>query len=93
LKIHLHHFSKIKSPKEVTKQWNQGFSYCFCLLIEGSRYEAKTGSIPQTNGSGSGRPKIMWNWWIRIRIQIRNTERGRQGEKVERGKKRRREGS
>jgi hypothetical protein len=56
LKVHLHHFSKLKSPKEVTKQYrrNQGFSYFFCLLIEGS------GSILLTNGSGSGRPKNMW---------------------------------
>jgi hypothetical protein len=37
-------------------------------MIEGSR----SGSIPLTNGSGTGpgRPKIMW---IRIRIRIRNT--------------------
>jgi hypothetical protein len=44
---------------------NQGFSYYFCLMIEGS------GSIPLTNGSRSGsrRPKN-----IRIRrIRIRNT--------------------
>jgi hypothetical protein len=58
LKIHLHHFSKIKSHKK-------GFSwYYFCLMIEGS------GSIPGTliNGSGSGprRPK-------NILIRIRNT--------------------
>ncbi len=32
---------------------NQGFSYCFCLMIEGSG----AGSIPLTNGSGSGGPK------------------------------------
>jgi hypothetical protein len=33
------HISKIKSPKEVTKQWdtgNQGFSDYFYLMIEGS---------------------------------------------------------
>jgi hypothetical protein len=43
LKLHLHHSSKIKSCKEVTKQYgiNQGFSSFFCLFIEGS-------------GSGSG---------------------------------------
>ncbi len=29
----------------------KSFSYYFCLLIEGS------GSVPLTNGSGSGRPK------------------------------------
>ncbi len=36
---------------------NQGFSYYFCLTIEGS--ELGSGSIPLTNGSGSGsrRPK------------------------------------
>ncbi len=39
----------------------QGFSYYFCLMIEGSW--AGSGSIPLTNGSGSGRPK---NMWIRI---------------------------
>jgi hypothetical protein len=35
LKLHLHHFSKIKSHKEVTKQnsRNQGFSYYFSLML------------------------------------------------------------
>ena len=37
---------------------NQGFSYYFCLMIEGSG--AGYGSIPLTSGSGSGRPKYMW---------------------------------
>jgi hypothetical protein len=41
-------------------------------MIDGS------GSIPLTNGSGSGsrRPKNMWIRWIRnpIRIRIRNTD-------------------
>ncbi len=37
---------------------NQCFSFYICLMIEGS------GSIPLTDGSGSGRPK---NTWIRIR--------------------------
>ncbi len=58
LKVHLHHFSKIKSQKEVTKQLTQGFSYFFCLMIEGS------GSIPLTIGTGSRRSR---NIWIRIR--------------------------
>ncbi len=67
LKVHLHYFSKIKSQKESQNSRNQGFSYYFCMMIEGS------GSIPLTNGSGpgSGRPKNMWIRWIRIRI--RNT--------------------
>ncbi len=63
-KVHLHHFSKIKSHKEVTKQLekNQGFSYNFCLMIEGSG----SGSVPLTNEYGSRSLKNM-------RIRIRNT--------------------
>ncbi len=57
-------FSKIKSRKESQNSRNQGFSYYFCMMIEGSG----SGSIPLTNGSGSGRPKNMWIRWIRIRI-------------------------
>ncbi len=44
---------------------NQGFSYYFCLMIEG--YGA--GAVHRTNGSGSGRPKD-----IRIRIRITEAE-------------------
>ncbi len=57
-------FQKIKSPKKSQNSKNQGFSYYFCLLIEGS--ESKF--IPLTNGSrsGSGRPQNMWIRWIRI---------------------------
>ncbi len=58
LKVHLHHFSNIKSQKESQYSRNQGFSYYFCMMIEGS-------------GSGSWRPKNMWI--RRIRIRIRNT--------------------
>ncbi len=47
----LHHSSKIKSHKEVTNSRNQGFSYYFCLMMEGSG----AGSVLVTNGSG--RPK------------------------------------
>jgi hypothetical protein len=63
LKVHLHHFSKIKSQKESQNRRNQGFFYYFCMMIEGS------GSIHLTSGSGSGsgRPKNMWIRWIRIR--------------------------
>jgi hypothetical protein len=52
LKPHLLHFSKVKSQKEVTKSGNQGLSYYFCLMIE---------------GSGSGRPKNIRILRIRIR--------------------------
>ncbi len=67
LKVHLHHFSQIKSQKESQNRKNQGFSYYFCMMIEGSGSGA--GSIPMTSGSGSGsrRPKNMWIRWIRIR--------------------------
>ncbi len=61
LKVHLHHFSKMKSQKESQNSKNQGFSYYFCMMIEGSGSR----SIPLTSGSGSGRPKIMWIRWIR----------------------------
>jgi hypothetical protein len=55
--------SKIKSPKEVTKKQQESRVFLlFFLMIEGSG----SGSIPLTNGSGSGRPKNMW-------IRIRNT--------------------
>jgi hypothetical protein len=36
LKVHLHHFSKLKSQKESQNSRNQGFSYYFCMMIEGS---------------------------------------------------------
>jgi hypothetical protein len=68
LKLHLHHFSKIKIQKESQNSRNQGFSYNFCMIIEGSG----SGSIPLTSGSGSWRSKNMWILWIRIRI--RNTD-------------------
>jgi hypothetical protein len=57
LKLHLHHFSKIKIMKKSQNSKNRGLSYYFCLVIEGS--ESGSGSVPRTNGSGhgSGRPK------------------------------------
>ncbi len=58
-------FFKDKSQKESQNSRNQGFSYYFCMLIEGSG--AGSGSIPLTSGSGSGRPKNLWIRWIRIR--------------------------
>ncbi len=59
LKVHLYHFSKLKSHKEVTKQWEGSWS--------------GSGSISLTNGSWSGRPKNTCILRIRIRIRIRNT--------------------
>jgi hypothetical protein len=53
LKVHLHHFSKIKNDiKKSPNSRNQGiFKYIF-VIIEGSG----SGSVPLTNGSGSKRP-------------------------------------
>ncbi len=50
-------FSKIKSQKESQNSRTQGFSYYFCMMIE---------------GSGSGRPWNMWIRRIRIRNTGRN---------------------
>jgi hypothetical protein len=47
LKVLLHHFSKIKVKKKTQNRRNQGFSYYFCLMIEGS-----PGSGSKTCGSG-----------------------------------------
>jgi hypothetical protein len=60
LKVHtgIYHFSKIKCQKKSKKSRNEGFSYYFCLMIE---------------GSGSRRPKNMRIRWIRIRIRFHNT--------------------
>ncbi len=69
---HLHHFSKIKCPKEVTKQEEWRFLLFFLddrRMIEGSGAGSRSGSITLANGSGSGRPKNMWIQWIRIRIR------------------------
>jgi hypothetical protein len=70
LKLHLHYFSKIKSQKESENSRIQGFSYYFCMIIQGSG--SGSGSIPLTSisGSGFGRAKNMW-------IRIRNTGSGK----------------
>jgi hypothetical protein len=44
LKVHLHHFSKIKVIKKSQNSRNHCFSYYFCLI----------------EGSESGRPKNIW---------------------------------
>jgi hypothetical protein len=62
-------FFKDKMSKKSQNNRIQGFSYYFCMMMEGS------GSIPVTSGYGSGRPKNTWIRWILIRIRIRNTER------------------
>jgi hypothetical protein len=39
LKVHLHHFSKIKKVKKMSQNSrSQGFSYYFRMMIEGSGY-------------------------------------------------------
>jgi hypothetical protein len=55
LKEHLHHFSQIKSKKKSQNSRNQGFSYFFCLLMEGSIRSVKRTDPggPKTHVSGS----------------------------------------
>jgi hypothetical protein len=60
-------FFKDKKFKKVTKQEDQGFSYNFCLMIEGSGSGAGSGSIPLANGYRFGSPK---NMWIRLIFSI-----------------------
>ncbi len=50
LKVHLHNFSKTRSQKESQNSRNQGFSYYFCMMIEGSGSGSGSGSIHLTNG-------------------------------------------
>ncbi len=57
-------FQRWKVQEKSQNSKNQGFSYYFCLMIEGSG----SGSTPLTNGSGSGRPK---NMWIRNTVECR----------------------
>ncbi len=50
-------FSKSKVIKKSQNGRNQGFSYYLCLMVEGSG----TGSIPRTNGPGSGARRLKTN--------------------------------
>ncbi len=63
LKLHLHHFSRIKSHKDVQNSRSPVFLTIFFLMIEGSG----SGSVPYTNGAGSGSSRTK-----NIRIRIRN---------------------
>jgi hypothetical protein len=59
----VHHFSKIKSQK---RSRNQGFSYYFCLVIEGS------GSIALTTGSrfGSGSATLVLTYVVLTIVRV-----------------------
>ncbi len=64
LKAHLHNFSKIKSHKEdITKQEESRFFLLFLL----------DGSVPLTNGFGSGSRRSKNLRILRIRIRIHST--------------------
>ncbi len=69
LKVHLRNSSKIKSHKEVTKQWKSRVLIIFCLLTEGS------GSLQISYGSGCGSRRAK-SKRIRIRMRIRYTDCG-----------------
>jgi hypothetical protein len=56
LKVHLHHFSKMKSQKEVTKQ---GESRFFLLLLGDRRIRIRIHTSDHGSGFGSRRPKNM----------------------------------
>ncbi len=53
-------FQKWKVKKKSQNSRNQGFSYYFCLMIEGSGSRAGSESIPLTYGSGG--PKTRGSW-------------------------------
>jgi hypothetical protein len=76
LKVHLHHFSKIKCQKESQNRRNQGFSYYFSMTIEGSG----SGSMwlvdpdpggPKTCGSGSGTLLCTHTIFVAYRTNVR----------------------
>ncbi len=77
LKVHLHYFLRYKVKKKSNISRNQGFSYYFCLVIEGSGSggdrRTRIGIHISDFGSGSRRPKNIRILRIRIRIRIRNT--------------------
>jgi hypothetical protein len=61
LKVHLHHFLKIKSQKEVTRQWESRFFLLFLfddrrirIRINTSDYWIQIREAQKTCGSGSG---------------------------------------
>jgi hypothetical protein len=60
LKVHIHNFSKIKSPKKSQNGRNQCFSYYFCLLMEGSGSETD--------------PIHTSDEWIRIRVAQKHVD-------------------
>ncbi len=87
MKVHLHYFSKIKSQKESQNSRIQGFSYYFCMMIEGSGSRAGSGpGRPKTRGSGTllktrvvdldpdPYSALIWLSWIRIRIGNADTD-------------------
>jgi hypothetical protein len=50
LKLHLHHFWKIKCQKVSQNSRNQGFSYYFCMMIKGSGSGFGSGLHDYMNG-------------------------------------------
>jgi hypothetical protein len=68
--VHLHNFLKVKVKKKSQNCRNQGFSYYFCLIIEGS------GSIPLTKRPGweSGRPNQLTKKVANTMIDLRSPQ-------------------
>ncbi len=81
LKVHIHHFSKIKSQKESQNSSYQGFSYYFCMMTEESGSESGFGPYlwlmdpdpggPKTCGSGgseSGSATLVMNDTVKVKM-------------------------
>ncbi len=67
--------------KKSQRRWNQGFSYYFLLMMEGSGTGSRAGSVLVSNGSrcGSRTPKNMRiqqirKWILLIRIEMRTLQ-------------------
>jgi hypothetical protein len=78
MKVHIHHFPKIKSQEESQNSMNQGFSYYFCMMTEGSGSATlvidKPGIyLPQSNETRpekvEGGPQVQ-RIWIRGRASV-----------------------
>ncbi len=69
LKVHLHNFSKVKVQKKSLSRRNQGFSYYFCLMIEGSGIHTYFWLLdpdpwsPKTCESGGSGTLIQTRWY------------------------------
>ncbi len=62
--IYIIHFSRIKSHKEITKQWKSCFAYYFCLMMEASG--SGTGKPTKSHGSYGSGSTTLSQWEPRV---------------------------